>query len=483
MRLLGRWRSLSKYGKCLIVLFILTLPLVNPWVRGDGVGYYAYVRSLLIDGDLRFENEYQRGNQGLVMLMVDHTGKLRSDLYTPTGYVANHFSVGPSILWAPFLAVVHGAVKVTNRLGATVPADGFSWPYTAGMALATALYGFLGLYLSFCLARSYFEERWAFLATLGIWFASSVVLYMYFNPSWSHAHSVFATSLFLWYWQRTRGHRSPAQWVLLGLMSGLMLDVYYPNMVFLLVPLLGAVKSYVRTWRAWAGDWQEVRRLLSTHLLYALVVVVAFLPTLVTRQIIYGSPFQLGYGRLRDWAWTAPVLGKVLFSSAHGLLSWTPILIPGIMGLVFLRQRDREFAGYLMVVGLAFYYLIASYPTWDGTSSFGNRFFISLTPLFVLGLAASLHWLGTIVPRTGRAWTVATLVTSLLIVWNLGFVFQWGTKMIPSRGPISWRQMIYNQFMVVPGRLGDSLGRYFSARDTLMQDIEREDIRQQHNPG
>jgi hypothetical protein len=106
-----------------------------------------------------------------------------------------------------------------------------------------------------------------------------------------------------------------------------------------------------------------------------------------------------------------------------------------------------------------------------------------LTPLFVLGLAALLQRLGTTLSRTRRAWTLGVIVTSLFIVWNLGFVFQWGTKMIPNRGPISWRQMIYNQFMVVPGRLGDSLGRYFSARDTLMQDIEREDIRQQHNPG
>ena len=252
MRLLGRWRSLSKYGKCLIVIFILTLPWVNPWVRGDGVGYYAYVRSLLIDGDLRFENEYQRGNPGRVMSMVDNTGKMDSSLYSPTGHLFNPYAVGPSILWAPFLVVVHGVVKVANRLGATVPADGFSWPYTVCMALATALYGFLGLYFSFCLARSYFEERWAFLATLGIWFASSLVVYMYFNPSWSHAHSAFAASLFLWYWHRTRGHRSPAQWVLLGLISGLMLDVYYPNIVFLLIPLLEAARSYLRTWRAWA---------------------------------------------------------------------------------------------------------------------------------------------------------------------------------------------------------------------------------------
>ena len=31
----------------LTALFLMSLPFVNPWVRGDGVGYYAYARSLL----------------------------------------------------------------------------------------------------------------------------------------------------------------------------------------------------------------------------------------------------------------------------------------------------------------------------------------------------------------------------------------------------------------------------------------------------
>ena len=116
------------------------------------------------------------------------------------------------------------------------------------MALATALYGFLGLYLSFRFACHYTEERWAWLATLGIWFASSLPVYMYFNPSWSHAHSVFIVAAFLWYWHRTREGRRLTQWVILGLISGLVLDVYYANIAVLLVPLLESLEGY---WRGW----------------------------------------------------------------------------------------------------------------------------------------------------------------------------------------------------------------------------------------
>src|ERR1700683_4598400 len=34
-------------ARILLVVFLISIPLVNPWIRGDGVGYYAYVRSLV----------------------------------------------------------------------------------------------------------------------------------------------------------------------------------------------------------------------------------------------------------------------------------------------------------------------------------------------------------------------------------------------------------------------------------------------------
>jgi hypothetical protein len=36
-----------RYPRILLVLFLCTLPMVNPIVHGDGVGYYAYVRAPL----------------------------------------------------------------------------------------------------------------------------------------------------------------------------------------------------------------------------------------------------------------------------------------------------------------------------------------------------------------------------------------------------------------------------------------------------
>jgi hypothetical protein len=366
-----------------------------------------------------------------------------------------------------------------QKLGMNVQADGFSRPYIVTMALATAIYGFLGLWLSFLLARRYVEERWALLATLGIWFASSLPVYMYFNPSWSHAHSVFIVGVFLWYWHETRAGRTLWQWAILGLISGLMLDVYYANIALLAIPLFESLGEYWRELRPPQRDWQHARRLFTANLAYCFATLFAFLPTLITRQIIYGHPLELGYGGTDVWKWKSPNLGGVLFSSDHGLLAWTPILIPAVAGLVLFLRQERKLAAYLIGASLSFYYLIAIDPCWDGLSSFGNRKFLSLAPLFVLGLAVTFREFANVFRKSQGALVTARSVTALLVVWNLAFIFQWGTHLVPARGPISWRQMAYNQVAVVPTRVVTDVGAYIGHRRSMMRRIELEDIEQQ----
>ena len=470
-------------AKLLFILFALTLPLVNPWVRGDGVGYYAYLRSALIDHDLWFEKDYLAGNQSFVLPRVDAQGRILPQYYTRTGYVENHFAVGPAILWAPVIIAVHAAVLVADHFGAHVSADGLSRPYMIAMALTTAAYGFLSLFLAFQMARKYFDEQWAFLATVGIWVATSLPVYMYFNPSWSHAQSAFTVALFLWYWDRTRLQRTAGQWAILGLMAGLMGNVYYPNIILLIFPGLEII-YLLRTGRTSnVPERMPARKIAKGYALFGATLIVSLLPTFVTRQIIYGSPFETGYPGILTWNWTSPVLFQVLFSSDHGLFSWTPILLLAVAGLFLFRKSDSLLGTGLLLTFLAFYYFIASYPDWDGISSYGNRFFVSLAPIFVLGLAALLNALSGWVGKNSRAAGLSAAAVALLSVWNLGFILQWGTHLVPARGPISWNEMVHNQFVAVPLRLTRALETYFLHRKEMMQHIEEEDIEQQKHPG
>jgi hypothetical protein len=467
----------SPAARILLVVFLLSLPLVNPWIRGDGVGYYAYARSLLIDHDLNFEKDWQSANTSFALARVDANGHLRADLYSSTGHVENHFAVGPAILWAPFLIVAHGFVLLADRLGAHIPADGFSRPYRLAMALATALYGFLALLLGFDVARHYVEERWALLATLGIWFASSLPVYMYFNPSWSHALSAFSVALFLWHWDRTRGHRTWTAWAVLGLLAGLMMNVYYPTAVLLLLPLFESLTMY---WRALAGDNAvHFGRLLGQNILFVAVALAALLPTLITKKIIYGSYFNLGY--TEHWFWNSPALLRVCFSAEHGLFTWTPILLPAVVGLFFVWRYSQMLGFGLLAVFFSYLYLIGCYQDWAGISSFGNRFFVSLTPIFIVGLAVALQRISKLFHERRGVFGGACAALGLFIVWNLAFVFQWGMHLVPPRGPISWRKMAYNQVAVVPVTSASALRDFVFRRHALMQRIEETDQEEQHS--
>ena len=476
-RRLARWPAAITWPPCVLsLLFLLSLPLANPYVHGDGVGYYAYAQSLVIDHDLRFEDDWRAANAVYLQARVDASGRFRPEGYTRTGHLNNHFSVGPAILWAPFLMVTHAVVLGADSLGAQIPADGHSPPYLATMAAATVLYGFLGLLLAFDLARRYAGDQWAFLATLGIWFSSSLPVYMYFNPAWSHAHSAFSVALFLWYWHRTRSDRTLRQWIVLGLAAGLMMNVYYPNAILLIVPGIEALAGYRRAVRPAADLPARWGGLFRRHACFLGVVLAALLPTFMTRWVVYGGPFESGYPPMAAWNWTSPVWLSVLFSANHGLLSWTPVLIPALLGLLWFWRHDRLLGSGLLLSVLTYGYFISSYPDWDGMSSFGNRFFISLTPVFVVGLAATLERFARWWRRPGSDAALAAGALALLSLWNAGFIFQWGTQMIPARGPISWKQMARNQVTVVPARLAVELEHYILRRSSMMQRIEERDV-------
>lgn len=461
----------------LAFVFVATLPLINPLVHGDGVGYYAYLRAPLIQHNLRFEEDWRHANPGFAESRVGADNQVHLDQYTGTGYIGNLFSVGPAILWSPFFLLAHVTVRTVDWFGGHIPADGFSLPYRVLVAFGTAFYAFCGLLLSYTVARKFVDPSWALLATLGIWAGSSLPVYMYFNPFWSHAHSVFAAALFLWYWERTRGSRVWEQWLVLGLISGLLVDVYFVNGVFLLLPLIESIRGYAAD--LVSQDWNAAFRRLGENVVYLAAFAFAILPTLITRRIVFGGMLRFGLYSTSSWNWHAPYWRSVLFSSDHGALTWTPLLALAIFGLFLPSETGKSIQMYLAIVTIALYYVISSYPFWDGTSSYGNRFFISLTPVFILGLAFLLNRVSDFFRSFRQAYAFQAGVIALFAVWNLAFIFQWGTHMVPARGEISWGEMVHNQVFEVPRRITANLGTYIAHRGELMQRIEVQDIEQQ----
>jgi len=468
--------------RILLILLLVSLPLLNPWVRGDGVGYYAFARAPLTQHNLDFAPDYAHANEGFREARLDASGVPKAYFRTASGHLDNHFSVGPAMLWTPFLLVAHAGVLIARVFGAHVFADGFSLPYLLAMAFGTLVYGFVALLLSHRVACQFVAGRWALLATIAVWWASSLPVYMYFNPSWSHAHSAFTVALFFWYWLRTRGERKVAQWLVLALIAGLMMNVYYPNALVLILLIPEALADYRKALQQSNQASQKVLSLVGFHLLFCAVVFASLLPTFATRYFIYGGFFRTGYVPISQWAWRSPWFLALLFSANHGLFSWTPLLLIATAGLFLFCRRFPTIGISVICVLLAFYYFMASYPDWAGISSYGNRFFVSLTVFFVLGLATVLDAIASRFRSraAASAWLAAAL--SLFILWNLGLIFQWGAHLIPARGPVSWSAVAQNQFRVVPQQIVAQLRSYLFRRKDALHQIEQRDIEQLRHP-
>jgi hypothetical protein len=227
-----------------------------------------------------------------------------------------------------------------------------------------------------------------------------------------------------------------------------------------------------------SGQTSRIPALFARYFLFALTLVICFLPTLVSKKIIYGSFFESGYIPIGLWNWKSPSFFQVLFSANHGLFSWTPLLLFAVLGIIAFWRKSVKVGGAALCAVLAFYYVIASYPDWDGISSFGNRFFVSLTGFFVVGLAFFLQRVADFFRPRRFSTTMASLFLTSFVLWNLGLMFQWGSHLIPARGPVSWGQVAHNQFAVVPVELMGQLRAYFFRRKELMHSIEQRDVQQ-----
>lgn len=118
--ILDFWRSRSHYEKALLVLFILTLPFVHPHVRSDGIGYYAYLRSPLIDHNPRFSSDWD--DPSTYLPFISMSGHQYGNPVTKTGHLPNFYSVGPTSGPRIFF---HSEAQFPGKTFFTINADEF----------------------------------------------------------------------------------------------------------------------------------------------------------------------------------------------------------------------------------------------------------------------------------------------------------------------------------------------------------------------
>jgi hypothetical protein len=491
----SQFRIRDRGALAIIALFLLLLPISFPRVAlSDEVQYYAYLRSLYFDGDLDFRNEYEHfawlGEQNNDMAV--RNALLRNDDQNPnprTGKLRNVAPVGSAIMWSPGFVLADVGVRAAAALGADIPADGYSWPYTWSVCAMSALYALGGLLLTYWLARRFTGVFAATLATIAVWLATPLVMYTYVLMPWSHATGFFLFALFLAIWLRGvegplahfQARRSAGSWALLGLVGGLMTITREQLGLLLLLPAIESIVAYVQLGRA--RRWSEAGRLLARHAIFVAALLLALVPQLLAYQVLNGrpGPSPTVGGKLM---WCSPHMIDTLIdydpapsawcniaddptanfpAFAHGAFVWSPILVPALLGLALLWRRDRLLTGALILGFLAETYINGViWPTWHLAGAFGFRRLIECTPIFVLGLAALLERL----PARAARWQ-PILVAVFLIYWNIGLIAQWTVVRPDIRKGLIWDGMLHAQFVEVPSTVSSKLDQLLFHRCQL----------------
>ena len=366
------------------LLFALAYMTAHVWfpkppgrvIDGDALGYYAWLRSAVFDGDIDFANDYR--------LLTDDLAEDSFDLTTlSTGYVPNRWPFGVALLWAPFLLVAGIGVALLNLVGAQVPFDGLALPFKLSAGVAGIAYATIGAWLCYDLARRIYSATAAFWATLTLWLGGSLLYYSLVSPTYSHAMSLFVAALFVHTWHRTRHRDDLPRFALLGALAGLAALVRLQDPIILVIPgieLLVGIRD---------GRWSFAGACARLAVL-CIACGLAFSPQFLAWNVIHGTPVVNPSESLLPFRWTEPSMLQTLFSTRQGLVSWTPVVLFAALGLPWLVRRDLLLGWVAIITLFLALYVNASAPQWWGGAGYGARRFISYLPFLVVGLSAFL---------------------------------------------------------------------------------------------
>jgi hypothetical protein len=386
--------------------------------------------------------------------------------------------MGCALLWAPFYAIGDVAARMSGA-----PIDGFSKPYVAAVAYGSAVYGFLAIAIAIVTARQLgFDGWWAGLA---IWLGTPLLFYMYVAPVFAHACSAFAVALFLFVWLRVRERWTVRGGIALGAAAALMAMVREQDAFF----AAGAALDFVLLTPGTRGVLAALRHRAATILAAAAAFVVVYTPQAAAYLALNGhiGPHS-SVGRKMNWI--APHALQVLFSPEHGFFFWTPLALIAIGGLAFFawqrdlptegrsagalaetrpvasgfsRKRSAALALCLMVVLQV--YVGGSVESWTVAGGFGQRRFIALTAVMVVGYAAIAFALRA---RSRYAPRALAALTILAIYWNLALSAEFATGLM-DRQKLEPRKNAYDAFVTLPAQAPSLIYRYLFDRASFYQ--------------
>jgi len=334
---------LSFFFLCLISIYLIGFfshaIYLKKTVYGDGIFYYSWLRSTVIDKNANFENEY-------------HYFDVHQPI-TPLRIPGNKYAVGPALLWLPNYLFIHSIVM----------GDGFTLPYQIMVGVTSVLYVCIGLLLLYRILKKFVTDSIAIFILSILSFSTNLFFYGSLDTVNSHGVSFFAVSVFL-----AILFQKKINWFALGMSLGL-IGLMRPQdtiVGILVIPFLTPIFS------------KKIPALMTGFLLL-------FFPQIVAWHTVYGfwftSPYLFGG---EGFSILTPHILEVLFNLKTGLFTYTPLLLLGFFSFFLHWKFKPKLKLFLLFIVLTQLFLISTWSTWWQGASYGCRMFIVMLPLLVV---------------------------------------------------------------------------------------------------
>lgn len=348
-------------------------------IASDGKGYYVWLRSLALDGDLDFRNDFE---------LVYPPDPLPEEPITPRGLIANKYPVGVALVELPGFVVGHAVARILG-----FPTDGVSAPYQFAVTLWLQIVIVLSLAaLWSALVRLGGDPLIAVAGVVSALAATNLVQYAA-RPSMSHGPG-FAVLCFALYLSAgtNDGSRSMQRMAGIGAMFGLAAIIRPSNVA--LAPFFFAIlmPSVGKSWRSWQA------------LFAAFCCVVAVQIGLMSS--LWGHVQLQGYVQ-EGFTSGADGVIAALVSARHGLFTYHPWFLVTLVLTAFaaFNPGTRKPAVGALVSFTLLAIVNGTWWNWWFGDGFGNRSFVEIVPIL---LVPSALWLTEVAGRRRKV-TVAAV--------------------------------------------------------------------------
>jgi hypothetical protein len=372
-------------------------------IQGDGIYYYSYTVSLLWDGDLDLQNQFDHPNP------LSPAETMTNNVYFrdhETGRAFSLFNAGTGLLMIPSTALG----RWLNHLRGWPPLDPFDIGYQKFAGYTSVILSSLALLMLFLILKRYYPSGTATVLPWLFLLGTNWLFYASAFASWSHVPALFLMVLMLWAFLNLTARKHLAAAAVFGLSGGISLTTRnFSALVFLLLFLAAGYRLLM------ASDRLPRRRTVGLLGLAAVLFAVGAAPQFALNAYYHGNPWMTSFQATSSAqkAYLSPEPEKFkaldpanlqflysnLTNSDDGLFYFHPYYLFGLLGLLFLRHRDKLFQRLisLLLIALYFFWFIdaAYFDNWFSRaagSGFGHRRYLDMLPLFLFGAANVLEW-------------------------------------------------------------------------------------------